>query len=96
MDFLEWKVPIDDERHWNVHKVLVHLTGEEARRWQERRAADIASRDLEPTDLMHQMPKLMPSETGSDERWWTQTSLIGQQIRRSESLAHPRSNGGGA
>jgi 5,5'-dehydrodivanillate O-demethylase len=55
MDFLEWKVPIDDERHWNVHKVLVHLMGDEARRWQEHREADIASRDLEPTDLMHQI-----------------------------------------
>ncbi|MBM2810861.1 MAG: Rieske 2Fe-2S protein [Chloroflexi bacterium] len=55
MDFLEWKVPIDDESHWNVHKVLVHLSGDDARRWEERREADVAARDVDPTGLVHQV-----------------------------------------
>lgn len=38
-DTMMWKVPIDDESHMSLKAELVHLTGDAARRYQERRQA---------------------------------------------------------
>jgi 5,5'-dehydrodivanillate O-demethylase len=51
MDFLEWKLPIDDENHWDVHVLRVHLTGDAAQKWLERRDEELKRRDLPAAHL---------------------------------------------
>jgi 5,5'-dehydrodivanillate O-demethylase len=50
-DALAWRVPVDDENHRSFNINLVHVTGEAAERYQERRTAQAAAYPGDPQEL---------------------------------------------